>query len=46
MYFIKRGKVEIILPDGTVAGVKGEGYFFGEVAVLLPLKVTRGGRGD
>jgi voltage-gated potassium channel len=34
MYFIVRGAVEVISPDGHVLDVLGEGDYFGEIALL------------
>ena len=35
MYFIHRGEVEIILPDGRSIVTLGAGSFFGEMALVL-----------
>ncbi|KNC47922.1 cyclic nucleotide-binding protein [Thecamonas trahens ATCC 50062] len=40
MYFVQRGTVAIELPDGSRCAQKGQGEFFGEIALLLPLRRT------
>lgn len=35
MYFVRRGTVQIVLPDGTLGELKQAGTFFGEIGVLL-----------
>ncbi|XP_074659485.1 potassium/sodium hyperpolarization-activated cyclic nucleotide-gated channel 4-like [Tubulanus polymorphus] len=35
MYFIEHGKVEVILPNGKVVNRLGDGYYFGEISLLM-----------
>ena len=35
IYFVCRGSLEVLRPDGSALGVLGEGEFFGEMAVLF-----------
>ncbi|MFM7248823.1 MAG: glucose-6-phosphate dehydrogenase [Planctomycetaceae bacterium] len=35
IYFVCRGALEVLRPDGTALGAVGEGEFFGEMAVLF-----------
>ncbi|KAJ3074734.1 hypothetical protein HDU98_010419 [Podochytrium sp. JEL0797] len=40
MYFILKGAVEVVGPDGAINAEIGNGSFFGEVGVLLGMKRT------